>query len=122
MPTKQSNNHTHTHTHRTGFDLGQKQDCNYFRAGEAGHHKLWDSRLLNYGHWEVQRYLLSNLRYWLDEFKFDGFRCARASCVRVWRSRTEPSAGAVRHPWRADAAMCALRRHTHGMVAACQRL
>jgi 1,4-alpha-glucan branching enzyme len=24
---------------------------------------------------QVQRYLLSNLRYWLDEFQFDGFRC-----------------------------------------------
>ena len=34
----------------------------------------WDSRLLNYSNWEVQRYLLSNLRYWLDEFEFDGFR------------------------------------------------
>ena len=34
----------------------------------------WDSRLLKYSNWEVQRYLLSNLRYWLEEFKFDGFR------------------------------------------------
>ena len=34
----------------------------------------WDSRLLKYSNWEVQRYLLSNVRYWLDEFKFDGFR------------------------------------------------
>jgi len=47
---------------------------NYFRGGEAGYHKQWDSRCLNYGHWEVQRYLLSNLRYWLEEFQFDGFR------------------------------------------------
>jgi 1,4-alpha-glucan branching enzyme len=58
----------------SGFDLGQNQDMNYFRAGEAGYHKLWDSRCLNYGHWEVQRYLLSNLRYWIEEFQFDGFR------------------------------------------------
>jgi 1,4-alpha-glucan branching enzyme len=35
---------------------------------------LWDSRLFNYGHIETQRYLLSNLRYWLEEFQFDGFR------------------------------------------------
>lgn len=34
----------------------------------------WDSRLLKYSNWEVQRYLLSNVRYWLDEFQFDGFR------------------------------------------------
>lgn len=38
-----------------GFDLGQSQDMSYFRSGEAGYHSLWDSRLLNYGHWEVQR-------------------------------------------------------------------
>jgi hypothetical protein len=62
---------------RAGFDLGQPQDMNYFRGGEAGYHSLWDSRCLNYGHWEVQRYLLSNLRYWLDEYQFDGFRWAR---------------------------------------------
>jgi 1,4-alpha-glucan branching enzyme len=30
--------------------------------------------LFNYGHWEVLRFLLSNLRYWVDEFGFDGFR------------------------------------------------
>jgi 1,4-alpha-glucan branching enzyme len=34
----------------------------------------WDSRLFKYSNWEVQRYLLSNVRYWLEEFHFDGFR------------------------------------------------
>lgn len=34
----------------------------------------WDSRLFNYRHWEVLRYLLSNLRWWLEEFQCDGFR------------------------------------------------
>ena len=33
-----------------------------------------DSRCFNYGNWEVIRFLLSNLRYWMEEFKFDGFR------------------------------------------------
>eukprot|EP00301_Raphidiophrys_heterophryoidea_P022227 c6435_g1_i1.p1 GENE.c6435_g1_i1~~c6435_g1_i1.p1 ORF type:complete len:710 (+),score=151.41 c6435_g1_i1:216-2345(+) len=46
----------------------------YFHAGPRGYHELWDSKLFNYGHWEVLRFLLSNLRYWMDEFKFDGFR------------------------------------------------
>jgi 1,4-alpha-glucan branching enzyme len=31
-------------------------------------------RLFNYGHHEVLRFLLSNLRYWIEEYKFDGFR------------------------------------------------
>ncbi len=32
------------------------------------------SRIYNYSAWEVLRFLLSNLRWWLDEYKFDGFR------------------------------------------------
>lgn len=32
------------------------------------------SRLFNYGNHEVLRFLLSNLRFWLEEYKFDGFR------------------------------------------------
>jgi 1,4-alpha-glucan branching enzyme len=46
----------------------------YFHEGGRGRHDLWDSRLFNYGHPEVQRFLLSNLRFWMDEYKFDGFR------------------------------------------------
>ncbi|KAL3898917.1 MAG: hypothetical protein SGCHY_002404 [Lobulomycetales sp.] len=42
--------------------------------GARGRHELWDSRLFNYGHHEVMRFLLSNLRYWLREYRFDGFR------------------------------------------------
>ena len=37
--------------------------------GERGYHTQWDSRLLNYRNWEVLRYLLSNLRWWLDEYR-----------------------------------------------------
>lgn len=57
-----------------GYDIGQRTEESYFHSGERGHHKLWDSRLFNYGNWEVQRFLLSNLRWWLEEFQFDGFR------------------------------------------------
>ncbi|KAG6509597.1 hypothetical protein ZIOFF_027597 [Zingiber officinale] len=57
-----------------GFDVGQGTQDSYFHTGEKGSHKLWDSRLFNYANWEVLRFLLSNLRWWLDEFMFDGFR------------------------------------------------
>lgn len=57
-----------------GFDIGQAEDCNYFLSGDAGYHAQWDSRLFNYKNWEVLRYLLSNLRWWMEEFQFDGFR------------------------------------------------
>ena len=46
----------------------------YFHRGSRGEHPGWDSRLFDYGKPAVQQFLLSNLRYWLDEFHFDGFR------------------------------------------------
>ena len=49
-------------------------DYQYFHAGARGQHVAWDSLLFDYSKYEVQRFLLSNLRYWLEEFRFDGFR------------------------------------------------
>lgn len=49
-------------------------DYQYFHAGNRGNHPGWDSKLFHYGKWEVQQFLLSNIRYWLEEFHFDGFR------------------------------------------------
>ncbi len=46
----------------------------YFHAGERGQHEAWDSRTFDYGKPEVINFLLSNCRYWLEEFRFDGFR------------------------------------------------
>ena len=54
-----------------GFDGTEYQ---YFHEKEKGHHPDWDSRLFNYGKREVIQFLLSNIRYWLEEFHFDGFR------------------------------------------------
>jgi 1,4-alpha-glucan branching enzyme len=63
-------------------------------------HRMWDSRCFNYGNWESMRFLLSNTRYWLDEFKFDGFRFD----------------GVVRAP---AANFFALHWHAHGNIRAC---
>jgi 1,4-alpha-glucan branching enzyme len=46
----------------------------YFHAGGRGQHPAWDSLCFDYAKWEVLRLLLSNVRYWLEEFRFDGFR------------------------------------------------
>ena len=46
----------------------------YFHGGSRGKHKAWDSRVFDYGKPQVLHFLLSNCRYWLDEFHFDGFR------------------------------------------------
>ncbi|KNC52926.1 uncharacterized protein AMSG_12234 [Thecamonas trahens ATCC 50062] len=54
-----------------GFD---GSDAGYFHAPPRGDHPLWDSRVFDYSQLEVLRFLLSNLRYWIDEFHFDGMR------------------------------------------------
>ncbi len=46
----------------------------YFHAGARGDHAAWDSRVFNYGNPAVQHFLLSNCRFWLEEYHFDGFR------------------------------------------------
>lgn len=54
-----------------GFDGSDHQ---YFHAGVRGSHPAWDSMLFDYGKVEVQRFLLSNIRYFLESFRVDGFR------------------------------------------------
>ncbi len=49
-------------------------DYQYFHAGPKGRHELWDSRLFDYAKPQVLHFLLSNCRFWLDEFRVDGFR------------------------------------------------
>jgi 1,4-alpha-glucan branching enzyme len=46
----------------------------YFHDGARGEHPAWNTRLFDYGKMETLHFLLSNCRYWLDVFKFDGFR------------------------------------------------
>ena len=46
----------------------------FFHEGPRGVHELWDSRCFDYGKVQVLHFLLSNCRFWLDEYRFDGFR------------------------------------------------
>ncbi|MCF8378161.1 MAG: alpha amylase C-terminal domain-containing protein [Bacteroidales bacterium] len=67
----------HSHTVKNtveGINQFDGSDSQYFHAGARGDHPQWDSKLFDYGKTEVLRFLLSNLKYWLQEFKFDGFR------------------------------------------------
>ncbi|ORY90097.1 glycoside hydrolase superfamily [Leucosporidium creatinivorum] len=57
-----------------GLNHFDGSDHHYFHAGPKGKHELWDSRLFNYGSHEVLRFLLSNLRFYMEEYQFDGFR------------------------------------------------
>lgn len=46
----------------------------YFHEGSRGLHPAWDSRCFDYSKNEVLHFLLSNCKYWLDEYHFDGYR------------------------------------------------
>ncbi len=46
----------------------------FFHDGPRGYHRQWDSRCFNYGKKEVLGFLLSNLKFWVQEYKIDGFR------------------------------------------------
>ncbi|MDR1331996.1 MAG: alpha amylase C-terminal domain-containing protein [Tannerella sp.] len=46
----------------------------YFHAGSRREHRQWDSLCFDYGKNEVLHFLLSNCKFWLEEYRFDGFR------------------------------------------------
>lgn len=67
----------HSHASKNvedGLNMFDGTDYCYFHSGGKGVHDQWDSRLFNYGHYETLRFLLSNLKFYLDEYSFDGFR------------------------------------------------
>ena len=67
----------HSHTVKnTAEGLGEFDgtDNLYCVSGERGYHSAWDTRLFDYAKPEVQHFLLSNCKYWIEEFHFDGFR------------------------------------------------
>lgn len=57
-----------------GLNLFDGTDYQYFHAGGKGDHPAWGTKLFNYAKNEVLHFLLSNVKYWLQEFHFDGFR------------------------------------------------
>ena len=57
-----------------GINRFDGTDTQFFRAGKAGDHPAWDTKCFNYGKTEVIHFLLSNLKFWMTEYHFDGFR------------------------------------------------
>ncbi len=67
----------HSHAVKNEVEGISRYDGTYyqfFHDGPRGDHPAWDSRCFDYSKDEVLHFLLSNCRYWLEEFRFDGFR------------------------------------------------
>ncbi|MDQ1296669.1 MAG: 1,4-alpha-glucan branching enzyme [Bacteroidota bacterium] len=57
-----------------GLGLFDGSPGQYFHTNNRRNHIAWDSLCFDYGRDNVIHFLLSNCRYWLEEYKFDGFR------------------------------------------------
>lgn len=67
-----------------GLNQFDGTDYQYFHAGARGRHEAWDSLTFDYARYEVQRFLLSNVRFWLEEYRFDGFRFDGVTSMLYW--------------------------------------
>ena len=57
-----------------GINLFDGTDYQFFHRGAEGDHPAWGTKCFDYGKPEVLHFLLSNLKFWLEEYHFDGFR------------------------------------------------
>ncbi|MBO6169349.1 MAG: alpha amylase C-terminal domain-containing protein [Bacteroidales bacterium] len=77
------------HSHAVGNEaeglglLDGREDL-YFYPGPAGHHPAWGTRCFDYGKDEVKYFLLSNCKYWMEEYHLDGFRFDGVTSMLYW--------------------------------------
>jgi len=57
-----------------GLNCFDGTEYQFFHEGGKGEHSAWGTKLFNYGKNEVLHFLLSNLKYWMEVYHFDGFR------------------------------------------------
>jgi len=57
-----------------GINRFDGTDHSYSHAGQKGYHSAWDSMIFDYSKYEVLRFLLSNLAWYIEEYQVDGFR------------------------------------------------
>jgi len=56
----------------------------YFHSGPQGHHPAWGSRCFDYGKPETRNFLLSNCKFWMEEYHLDGFRFDGVTSMIYW--------------------------------------
>ncbi|MCD8382489.1 MAG: alpha amylase C-terminal domain-containing protein [Clostridiales bacterium] len=67
--------HSHAVKNTTeGINMFDGTEWQFFHAGAKGDHPAWGTKCFNYGKDEVIHFLLSNLKFWMTEYHFDGFR------------------------------------------------
>ena len=57
-----------------GINMFDGTTWQFFHDGEKGEHPAWGTKCFDYGKTGVLHFLLSNLKFWLEEYHFDGFR------------------------------------------------
>ena len=60
------------------------KDDMYFYSGDRGRHPAWGSRCFDYGRHETQHFLLSNCKFWMEEYHIDGFRFDGVTSMIYW--------------------------------------
>ncbi len=65
-------------------DFDGKDGDMYFYSGPRGRHPAWGSRCFDYGRHETQHFLLSNCKYWMEEYHIDGFRFDGVTSMLYW--------------------------------------
>ena len=69
---------------RDGLSLFDGTDYQYFHSGPKGWHSAWGSRCFDYGKTDVIHFLLSNCKFWLEEYGFDGYRFDGVTSMLFW--------------------------------------
>ncbi|MCK4661445.1 MAG: alpha amylase C-terminal domain-containing protein [Bacteroidales bacterium] len=67
----------HSHSVKNEIEGLAKYDgtpYQFFHDGNRREHVAWDSLCFDYSKNEVLHFLLSNIKFWLEEYHFDGFR------------------------------------------------
>ena len=67
-----------------GLGLFAGDPGQYFYSDSRREHPAWDSLCFNYESNDVVHFLLSNCKYWLEEFQFDGFRFDGVTSMIYW--------------------------------------
>ena len=57
-----------------GINMFDGTTWQFFHDGDKGEHPAWGTKCFDYGKTGVLHFLLSNLKFWLTEYHFDGFR------------------------------------------------